>query len=164
APDLRAAAQGGTRVKLVTGCSVLAALVLLAGCGTEKSAPSASSSPSINGDVRPGSTLMADPGTWTGASPLTFQYQWRICGRSGASCVDVADATSKSYEVRARDVGHTLRVRVIATNHDGSADATSDPTSPATSVETLYSGAGWTVTLKDGKAQVWRYVGDKWVV
>jgi hypothetical protein len=30
--------------------------------------------------------------------------------------------------------------------------------------ETLYSGGGWSVTLKDGKAQVWRYVGNKWVV
>jgi len=30
--------------------------------------------------------------------------------------------------------------------------------------DTLYSGAAWTVTLKDGKAHVWRYVGDKWVI
>jgi len=31
-------------------------------------------------------------------------------------------------------------------------------------VETLYSGAGWTVTVQDGKAQVLHYVGNKWVV
>jgi hypothetical protein len=29
--------------------------------------------------------------------------------------------------------------------------------------ETLFSGAGWTVTLRDGKAEVLRQVGGKWV-
>jgi len=85
--------------------------------------------PSISGPAQTGRTLQATTGTWTGSTPMTFAHQWRRCDASGASCVDLAGATSSSYLVVSADVGSRLRVVVTATNAAGSASATSNPTS-----------------------------------
>jgi hypothetical protein len=69
-----------------------------------------------------GDTLQASNGSWTG-SPTSFKYQWDRCAPTGdrVGCGPIAGATSKSYTVQKADVDHTLRVRVTATNADGSA-------------------------------------------
>jgi len=74
----------------------------------------------------------ANPGRWTG-SPTAFRYQWVRCDADGTS--DCADITSyragANYTPASADSGHTLRVRVIATNGNGdSAPALSAPTQP----------------------------------
>jgi hypothetical protein len=90
-------------------------------------APSDASAPTISGQAAAGSTVTANPGTWRGSAPISFQYQWRICGGGGGACHDIAGATSQTYQVRNGDQGNTLRVHVIASNSEGSRSATSAP-------------------------------------
>lgn len=103
-------------------------------------APSSSSPPSISGTAAVGSTVTANPGTWSGSAPITYQYQWRICGSDGSACRDIAGATSDKYTFVSSDRGNTARVVVIASNADGSSSATSDPTA------TIAAAAGPTST------------------
>jgi hypothetical protein len=88
-------------------------------------APSNASAPTISGQVAVGSTVTADPGTWRGSTPISFQYQWRICGSGGGACHDIAGATGQAYQIRNGDQGNTVRVHVIASNSEGSRSATS---------------------------------------
>jgi hypothetical protein len=91
-------------------------------------APANSSEPTVSGTTTVGSTLTANPGTWSGAGPIGFQYQWLICDGSGAACHDISSATGQAYQLKNGDAGNTLRVRVVASNSDGSSSATSSPT------------------------------------
>ncbi len=47
--------------------------------------------PTIEGTPTDGSTLTADPGTWSGAPTPTFSYQWLLCevGEKGPECQEV---------------------------------------------------------------------------
>lgn len=87
-----------------------------------------SSPPSISGAPTQGKTLTASPGSWSGTAPITFSYQWRRCNSRGNSCGDIRNATSSSYTLTADDVGHTIRVHVVAKNSVGSSSDTSTPT------------------------------------
>jgi fibronectin type 3 domain-containing protein len=93
-------------------------------------APSNTSLPTIAGSAQAGQTLTATPGAWSGTMPISFAYQWRRCDSTGASCADVAGATSSSYVLGSIDVGATIRVRVTAANSEGSSNATSAQTAP----------------------------------
>src|SRR5205823_4097157 len=77
------------------------------------------SPPAISGTAQEGQTLSADPGSWTGA-PTAFGYEWLRCDSSGAACAPIVLATSASYSPAEADVGHTLRVSVVASNSAGS--------------------------------------------
>ena len=89
-------------------------------------APQSNSPPTISGQTREGRTLTAVNGSW-GNAPASFSYQWQQCDASGANCNSIVGATSKTYTVVAGDVDHQLRVAVTATNPDGTASATSQP-------------------------------------
>jgi hypothetical protein len=107
----------------------VAGLVAVGGATARSTqAPSNNSAPTISGNAQVGITLTANPGTWSGSAPISFQYQWRICGGNGNSCHDIAGATGQNYLVRSGDAGNTLRVHVIGSNSDGSSGATSGPT------------------------------------
>jgi len=123
--------------------------------------PANSSPPSISGTPSTGSTLTANPGTWTGSAPITYQYQWMICGDQGQACHNITGATQQTYQVKDGDKGNTLRVTVIASNSEGSKSATSDPTQgvtaggngPASTKAPTITGtlsAGSTVTADNG--------------
>jgi hypothetical protein len=108
---------------------------LLAGVGSARTAtqPSNTAEPRIVGSVAVGATLTATNGTWSGTAPITYAYQWRRCPKSGGSgdasdCGVIPSATKSAYQVESADVGFTLRVRVTATNTDGSASAASNHT------------------------------------
>jgi hypothetical protein len=101
------------------GASFAAQLVV----ETVDNRPANTSAPTIAGTAAENETLTADRGTWTGAEPMTYGYQWRRCDAAGASCVNIAGATAYRFVLTAADVGSTLRVAVTAANSAGSSTA-----------------------------------------
>lgn len=119
---------------IVALIALVAALFGTATAATS-AAPVNSTPPTITGTAQVGQTLTAGNGTWTN-NPTTFAYQWLRCNAGGNACAAVANGTSKTYTLVGADAGRTIRVRVTATNADGSASAQSDQTAvvaPATS-------------------------------
>lgn len=122
------------RSMLVGGlASVLVLLGLaigLAATGTAASqvAPSNQSTPTLSGTPEVGKTLTADPGRWRGTEPITFVYRYQRCNQDGGACFTGGSTTQRTYTLTQEDLGKTIRVRVTATNKDGSATATSAPT------------------------------------
>jgi hypothetical protein len=89
--------------------------------------PAATGAPTIGGTARRGSTLTALPGSWqNGAS--SFAYQWQRF--SDNTWDDIDGATAARYVAHTEDIGLRLRVQVLATNDDGTANAASAPTNP----------------------------------
>ncbi len=96
--------------------------------------PSNVSYPTINlqsGDTQPvvGHFLTASVGTWNGAFPISYTYQWKRCDagdRLNGTCVDIAGATSSFYTPAIEDAGFRLRVQVTAKNSQGTASQNSE--------------------------------------
>src|SRR5438128_3690406 len=91
------------------------------GGGGGTTAPANSVLPVISGTNIQGQTLTTTTGTWTGATPITYFYQWKSNG------VNVG-TNANSYNLATGDVGHTMVVQVTAINSIGSASATSNAT------------------------------------
>jgi len=120
---------------LVVVLTAAAAVTLGVANAATTVAPVNTAPPTITGTPQVGQTLTAGNGTWTN-TPTSFAYQWLRCNAGGNSCVNVANGTAKTYTLVGADATHTMRVRVTATNADGSASAQSDHTTvvaPATS-------------------------------
>ena len=101
----------------------------LSGSARPQAAPDNTSQPEITGTARVGQTLAASTGSWTGTTPITFAFQWVRCDSDGSDCDEtITGATGQAYVVQQADVGSRLRVRVTATNSEGSAVAISEPT------------------------------------
>ena len=122
------------RVSLGGIIVVLAAIVLLvisigAGTGTAAVAvaPANTALPKISGTARVGETLTTTDGTWAN-SPTSFAYLWLRCSRNGKNCSTIPAATAKTYMLVVADQRQTIRVRVTATNADGSTAAESTQT------------------------------------
>jgi hypothetical protein len=113
--------------------------------------------PSISGTMTRGQTLTASGGTWAGAAPITFAYQWVRCGADGgrpdgSNCPAIPGATTTRYVLASSDVGHRLRVRVTARNARGTATAASNATGRiASSGPELPPGA---IRLSNGKYSI----------
>jgi hypothetical protein len=130
---------------MLAGALVLAsALVAAAGLSTgsagaaSQAAPKNTTEPRISGSAVVGSTLTATRGDWSGTAPLSYAFQWVRCPSSGgksdgSDCAAIAGATTSAYVVGSGDEGRRLRVRVTASNADGSATAASNPTALVTS-------------------------------
>ncbi|HTZ87028.1 MAG TPA: hypothetical protein VMB05_10210 [Solirubrobacteraceae bacterium] len=82
--------------------------------------PKNTAAPTIGGALKGLQTLTATAGSWSGSEPISFSYQWQLCGVLGNACVDIAKATGASFPIPLLDVGNTLRVLVTATNVAGS--------------------------------------------
>jgi hypothetical protein len=125
-------ASKARRRTYVIGVAAIAALVLvsaaLASTSRTTVKPVNSALPAIGGDPSVGSTLTANPGNWTGSTPITYQYQWQVCNAGGSSCHDLSGANAQTYQLKSGDQGNALRVDVIASNADGSTTAVSAPT------------------------------------
>jgi hypothetical protein len=111
----------------------ICALVVPSGDAAPTAPPSNTSEPTISGRAEQGRTLTASRGSWSGTDPITYAFQWVRCGADGGrpdggDCAIVSGGTSRDYRLGRSDVGSRMRVRVTATNSDGSRVATSNPT------------------------------------
>jgi PASTA domain len=89
--------------------------------------------PVISGSIEEGQTLNASDGTWSGAAPFTFTYEWARCNYTALFCEMVPGAVGKSYALGLTDVSFRIRVFVTATNSVGSATMNSTATAPISS-------------------------------
>jgi Ca2+-binding RTX toxin-like protein len=98
--------------------------------------------PTINlasGDSSPivGHFLTASVGSWEGAFPISYKYQWKRCDAAdpvNGTCVDIAGGTSSFYTPVAADAGKRLRVQVTASNSLGTAAQNSEVTAVVVAV------------------------------
>jgi hypothetical protein len=121
-----------SRRGLAIAASITLLLAVAAGLAAKGNAttqvrPANQSPPTISGTPQEGQTLTASNGTWSGTEPITYTYSWRRCDANGGSCSAIGGANQRTYVLRRPDVGNTIRIRVTATNRDGSANATSVP-------------------------------------
>jgi hypothetical protein len=84
--------------------------------------------PAISGVLQEGRLLSVGSGSWSGTSPISYSYQWQLCGAVGKSCANIAEATGSSLKLTTSDIGDTLDVVVKATNVAGSTSVTSSVT------------------------------------
>jgi len=105
---------------LLPALGVLVALLAVGGAQAMRSAaPVNTVAPAISGTPTVAQTLTASDGTWSN-TPTSFAYQWLRCNGGGNNCANVANGTQKTYTLVGADATHTMRVRVTATNADGS--------------------------------------------
>lgn len=83
--------------------------------------PVVTGSPVASGQVAVGQALTTTDGRWRYA-PTGHGYQWQRCdGDNPTTCADIGGATGPTHTVTASDLGKGIRVRVSATNLNGSA-------------------------------------------
>jgi uncharacterized protein YukE len=113
---------------VATALTLAAALTTGVADARTEAAPTNTALPVIAGSAVTGMTISASPGNWDGSTPITYAYQWQRCDSNGSNCANISGETSNNRLLTNDDAGHKLRIRVTATNSDGSASATSDPT------------------------------------
>lgn len=111
--------------------------------------PVNTSTPQVRGSLVVGSTVTADPGTWTGKAPISFSYRWLRCDSQGGNCASIGGATARTYRLTSADAGHKIRFNVTARNSIGSTTVMSGE-SPIVS-EPLPSGA---IRLPSGEISI----------
>jgi uncharacterized protein YukE len=81
--------------------------------------------PTITGLLKLGEKLLAHHEEWKGTAPISYAYQWQLCGALGlvGECKNIAGATHETLALEALDVALTLRLGVTATNERGSSEA-----------------------------------------
>jgi alpha-tubulin suppressor-like RCC1 family protein len=92
------------------------------------SAPANIVLPVVSGEARDERTLSASTGSWAGTPAITYGYQWESCDTAGEGCSSISGATEASYTVAHQEVGHTLGVKVTASNAAGESSASSAQT------------------------------------
>jgi len=116
---------------IIAALAAAALLVISIGAGTGSAAiaaaPANTELPKISGTPKVGQTLTASDGKWANA-PTSFSYLWLRCQKNGNNCSTIPTATAKTYVLVAADEKQTIRVRVTATNADGSTPAESKQT------------------------------------
>ena len=101
--------------------------------------PVSTSTPAVRGTMTVGSTVTADPGSWSGKQPISSSYRWLRCNTEGGDCASIGGGTSSSYRLAPADANHKIRFNVTARNSLGSTTVISGES--ATVTEPLPSGA-----------------------
>lgn len=83
--------------------------------------------PKITGEASEDMTLSASTGSWAGAEPIEYTYQWELCNSFGEGCFPVPGEAGKGteYKLGASEAGDTMRITVTARNSAGAGEATS---------------------------------------
>jgi hypothetical protein len=91
----------------------------------DSTSPTNLTDPTISGTWANGQTVHADHGSWNGAAPVSYSYQWQSCAMFWGSywCSTIWGATDSSYTLTRNDVSERLRVRVTAHNTYGAQSA-----------------------------------------
>ena len=132
APIMSARALTRRVVVLLAPCIGLLILVWPAGyasAGQSRYRSLAQARPTITGATAVGHVLRAWSGRRRGAA--TFGYQWQRCNSRGQACKPIGvprRGRGDKYVLTRRDVGHRLRVTVIAHTARGATSSTSKPT------------------------------------
>jgi hypothetical protein len=84
--------------------------------------------PTLAGKPVVGSTLVGDPGTWTGEPPIKYTYTWLRCDATGQDCTAIPNAAGTLYKAKLADAGFTIKLLVTGRNVLGAATVNSDPT------------------------------------
>ena len=122
-----------------TALAVISAALVLAVAPLAAGQPASTSPPAIKGYPGYNSVLTCDPGGWTGAQQL--DYEWLYAGNNPN-----VFATGPKYRVEASRVGYDIACRVTATDSGG---AQASATSPS-----VRTGPGrTTIVLKAKKVQ-----------
>ena len=90
--------------------------------------------PTVLGTAQAGHTLTATDGAWANG-PTSYARRWQRA--TGGVFSDIADATGSSYGLGAADVGHPVRVVVVAANADGDSDPVASSATGAVAAATL---------------------------
>jgi hypothetical protein len=89
--------------------------------------PAVTVAPAVSGTAARGSVLRGTGGTWSGAGNV-YTYQWQR--DTGSGYANIIGATGASYTLQVADAGAHVRLRVTATNPDGSVASWSVPVGP----------------------------------
>ncbi len=121
---------------------------------TSTGPPVNTAEPRISGSVTQGRTLSTSTGSWTGAQPISYAYQWVRCGSGGgkpdgSDCAFVGGATRNTYTLGSGDVGRRMRVRVTGSSSAGSKTVASNATGTVKA-----SGPGGTIVLPNGERSI----------
>jgi hypothetical protein len=138
-PDMKERGRIQSAYVAIVGVAAIVALAggIFAAWASDSSAaptvtPSNTGEPSVTGTTRVGQILRTTRGSWTGTEPISYTFRWYRCDGRGApdasDCRRISNATNASYVLRQADAGFRIRSQVVATNADGSARATSNPT------------------------------------
>src|SRR5262245_46906471 len=111
--------------------------------------PVSTSTPTVRGTMTVGAVVTADPGSWTGAQPISFSFRWLRCNSGGGDCSAIGGANGSTYRLTSADVNHKIRFNVTARNSIGSTTALSGE-SPLVS-EPLPGGA---IKLPSGETSI----------
>ncbi len=125
---------------MLAGAAVAAVFGIAASAATKDVKPTNSAPPAVSGTTTEGQQLTASTGNWNGTTPITYNYSWRRCDKTGGSCSGISGATSSTYTLANVDVGTTLRVRVTASNSAGQNNSTSVPTAVVAAATTTTTG------------------------
>jgi len=150
----------GASLGAIGTLAVVVGLGVLAGTGAAAGNPPTNTSlPTIRGTAQKGHTLTADPGKWSGSTPMSFTYHWQRCDSLGKSCDFIPDF-GRHHTLTAADVGNTVRVVVTAKSSAGTGTAASEPSAviaqpaaPANTAMPVISGSpqiGQTLTVSTG--------------
>ena len=90
---------GNSRSWAAFVAAVAALLIPAAGSALSEAAPQNTGQPVVSGRTVQGQTLTTSNGTWSGSTPITFQYRWLRCDKSGGG-VEGVNCTTISGETR----------------------------------------------------------------
>jgi hypothetical protein len=110
--------------------------------GPAPTGPTVTAAPTASGTVQVGKRLTGAAGTWSGSGSIAYSYNWFRCDAAGAHCLSVHGATSPTYTLTDKDVGHTLGFAVHAADKQGTGTAYASLIGPVAAADAALVSSG----------------------